>query len=234
MKSLTLPISILCVSASAAFAEGDEYQFTTFHTLNQVTIDAVVTTMRSIPATPSNYQLVEQKFSNKELLEELVSRGLIPSIKGYDVVEFRDDWNASTFHAYNRKTQHSLSIPSDLLHYEDNVVLGNGVSAWTEKDKDTNKIVSTIMKMSDKGLTSSTIAGADGHAFYWVDATRTSYNILPNRTHTYSEFMSAYRSEIFGFSAKDSENELDDYTVNGIVKSGNGRLIDPALFSQPE
>lgn len=224
MKYLLLPVLL---SSSALADDNSDY------VLNKVTLNITITTESEGSETSNGYKykLVELKFSNKELLEELVSREILSTIKGYEVVELFYGENQINFYAYNKKTGHAVVIPSDLLSYDSNSEGSDGVSSTTFKSKTKNNITTETWKGDFKAFSwDVNVAGAEGSAFAKGSYDRTAtynYDITRGISPSKVSYTTSYTAEVSGFGDEEIE---DGYTVDGSVKSNNGKVVEPGEF----
>lgn len=234
IKRNMLLIPIFSLLSTIAFAGTEPETNDTHHTLHKVILGITLTTSVESPGPSPRRNLAERKFSNRELLQELASRSIIPAISGYDIVELCDDLTQVGYYAHNRKTKHAALIPSDLLHYETNVHDDDGPIAYNAKARYTRTLGTWTYTGSARLWSPITLAGAEGSAFTRIQGVITQTFKIQTPEVMDTVYLFNYQSEISGYCPPSDPEEApySDYTIHGTVRSGAGKIVSPDDFPQ--
>jgi hypothetical protein len=150
MKKAPLAIAVLALATLSAEATME------FGSVGRMTLNLRLTTPG---AERTNFNGTQQslstsRFGNRELLQLLAERELIPSIQGYSLAEFfYNDGEHRGFGAYNSSTGDSVSIPFDILESLEI----NGVSAVSQNNR-TNSTTVVIKAQHSATLCDSALS----------------------------------------------------------------------------
>jgi hypothetical protein len=112
MKKAPLVLAALALATVSAEAKAG------YDSVGRMTLNLRLTTAGPERQTFNGTQqsLSTSRFGNRELLQLLADRELIPSIQGYSLVEFFDyEGDHDGYGAYNSSTGHRVWIPFDIL-----------------------------------------------------------------------------------------------------------------------
>jgi hypothetical protein len=143
MSIKPLALAFLALSSLSAYAAS------AYGSAGRLTLNLRLTTVSEPKQVGDvvSHRLLTTRFGNRELLQYLADRELIPSIKGYTLMDhFRNNGGFDFFGAYNASTGHRVAIPFDILEEFDTFGLNaTTYNQRTESYKGTSKWHSTAV-----------------------------------------------------------------------------------------